>query len=151
MATAEERFWAKVNKSGACWCWKGRVDKWGYGYFNIKYGKKWRMIGVHRFSWLLHNGGFLVREVNVLHRCDNPSCINPNHLFLGTHTDNMKDKSQKGRHHETKKTHCPQKHTYSKINTYCTKTNKRACRTCNNLRRRTKRQQQKTALDHAIN
>lgn len=89
--TLAERFWEKVDKSGACWEWKGSRDSRGYG--SLKVGSK--MVKAHRTSWEMHRGP-LTGE-HVLHKCDNPSCVNPDHLFIGTHTDNMQDMKQKGR------------------------------------------------------
>lgn len=99
-ADVTERFWAKVNKNGptqphmetACWLWLGSLTDKGYGRLMIKYV----MHRAHRFSWELHNGG-IAENFFVLHKCDNPSCANPDHLFLGTQRDNMEDKAIKGR------------------------------------------------------
>ncbi len=90
--TAEERFWAKVQKTDECWIWTGHCTLNGYGIFSIVGGK----ITASRMAWVLVYGpipdGFW-----VLHKCDNPPCVRPDHLFLGTHTDNMVDMTMKGR------------------------------------------------------
>jgi hypothetical protein len=88
---AEIRFWSKVNKTPDCWIWMGAKTPLGYG--NVRFnGRWWR---APRLSW------FLAKDVepslHVLHRCDNPSCVNPAHLFLGTDQDNVDDMNRKGR------------------------------------------------------
>jgi hypothetical protein len=95
----EERFWEWVNKGGTneCWNWKGAPNVWGYGQIrdtNGRYGKKKL---AHRISWIIHNGP-IPTNILVLHTCDNPLCVNPNHLWLGTHKDNALDMCKKGRH-----------------------------------------------------
>lgn len=94
--TIEERFWEKVDKKGKdeCWNWKGGKDSHGYGEFY--YNKAMTIVQVHRLSWIVNNGD-IPDGLYVLHSCDNPACVNPKHLFLGTHQDNMKDKVHKGR------------------------------------------------------
>lgn len=85
---APERFWARVDKSGCCWVWTGSCNNKGYGRFDGEYA--------HRFSWRLLSGP-IPDGLNVLHRCDNPPCVRPDHLFLGTVSDNARDMWAKGR------------------------------------------------------
>src|SRR3990167_3652620 len=89
--TLEERFWSKVDKSGDCWIWTGAKIS-GYPIFRV--GNK--LIRGHRYSWELCNGK-IPEGLFACHHCDNPSCVRPDHIFLGTHTDNMRDARQKGR------------------------------------------------------
>ena len=96
--SAEERFWEKVDKcETGCWEWRGYTNSEGYGVIN-KDGKK--MLS-HRVSYEIHHP--LTQPIQdikmcVMHSCDNPKCVNPAHLSLGTHQDNMTDKVEKGRH-----------------------------------------------------
>ena len=90
-----ERFFSfvSVGSADACWPWTGRKFENGYGQFKL--GSKCRKAS--RVSWELHNGP-IPEGKYVLHRCDNPPCVNPTHLFLGTHKENMSDMVAKGRH-----------------------------------------------------
>jgi hypothetical protein len=90
--TPEERYWAAVVKSAACWGWSSTRVR-GYGRL---YGEHGRRVAAHRFSWELHFGP-IPPGMHVLHRCDNPPCTNPDHLFLGTQADNLADGRTKGR------------------------------------------------------
>lgn len=88
-----DRFWARVDKSGDCWTWSGL--KKGNGY-----GRVWwdgRGTTAHRAAWMIANGP-IPPGLCVLHRCDNPPCCNPAHLFAGTQQQNIADKVAKGRH-----------------------------------------------------
>lgn len=80
------------NPDTGCWDWLRSKDKNGYGYIKDE-GKTTK---AHRVSYKIHNGR-IPKEQCVLHKCDNPSCVNPEHLFLGTFADNARDKVEKGR------------------------------------------------------
>lgn len=89
----EQRFWAKVQKTKDCWKWTGVKAK---GYGMIRPGGMQNKIAASRVSWMIHFGT-IPEGMHVLHKCDNPECTNPEHLFLGTHADNMRDKETKNR------------------------------------------------------
>ena len=96
--TIEERFWSKVIKgsAGDCWHWTGAKLPKGYGKFSVGPRATRKIINAHRIAWELTNGP-IPEGIWVLHDCDNPSCCNPMHLYLGTNTDNVRDKVSKGR------------------------------------------------------
>jgi hypothetical protein len=96
-----DRFWPKVNKRGPkdpntgtrCWVWTKSLNNTGYGQFWIPGRPPWK---AHRVAWELTHGP-IKPEINILHRCDRPSCVNPDHLFTGTLADNNRDMWDKGR------------------------------------------------------
>lgn len=93
-----ERFWEKVDASGggdACWPWLAARDVDGYGFFFIARGLS--SVRATRFMWELFNGA-IAEGLLACHSCDNPPCVNPAHLFLGTPTDNARDRESKHRH-----------------------------------------------------
>lgn len=111
------RFWSKVDKNGPvqkhqphlgnCWIWIGGCSEEGYGMFVVKP----RTYGAHR--WIIEQlTGSPLGTNQCCHHCDNPKCVRPDHLFIGTHSDNMKDRDKKGRNnsHNASKTHCKYGH-----------------------------------------
>lgn len=86
------RFWPKVQKTKSCWLWSGATGRGDYGHFIVKR----KLIKAHRFSWELVNGK-IPSGLHCLHHCDNPPCVRPDHLFLGTDLDNARDAINKGR------------------------------------------------------
>lgn len=94
---AKERFWDKVQKTDTCWIWKGNIVK-GYGVFFYK-----KVIKSHRFSYLIHKGE-IEKDKLICHHCDNPLCVNPDHLYAGTAKENTQDYINRGRFKKIKAT-----------------------------------------------
>ena len=83
----EQRFWRKVKKGAGCWEWIGSKNRvGGYGQIRVE----GRLVQAHRFSFELH-GGKLPPNMRVLHKCDNPSCVNPAHIYAGSQSENVRD------------------------------------------------------------
>jgi hypothetical protein len=87
------RFWGRVQGSPGCWLWQGAQHRQKYGRVGFKGN---RAAYTHRVAWELTHGP-IPDGMHVLHKCDNPQCVRPEHLFLGTHRDNMRDMANKGR------------------------------------------------------
>ena len=111
---APERFLEFVKKTHSCWIWKGHILWDGYGQFRGYNSLKMR---AHRFSFEYYKHK-IPEGMQVLHTCDNPKCVNPEHLFIGTHKDNMHDMTMKGRNVNSSKTHCKHGHEFTEENTY---------------------------------
>jgi predicted XRE-type DNA-binding protein len=97
-----ERFWSKVGgpkESGDCWEWLGARQSNGYGFLHAgplyHTGQRW--VKAHRLSWEMHNGEELPADACVLHTCDNPGCVHPGHLYVGTRKDNAQDRAERKR------------------------------------------------------
>ena len=137
----QERFESKCEPepTSGCWLWTGAVDGDGYGVlYNSGDDRK-----THRISWMIRFGP-IPKGMSVLHKCDNPPCVNPDHLFLGTALDNMHDAMKKGRAKtwgalQAAKTHCKRGHLLSGSNVIVEKGKGRHCRTCQNALRRENR------------
>ena len=128
MASLAERFWKQVDTSGECWLWIGTVGRDGYGRINL--GQQ--SLRAHRVSAELNFDEF-DPSLWVLHHCDVPLCVRPDHLYQGDAADNARDKVT--RHpdwnHEARKTHCVHGHEFTPENTYIRKDPyQRVCRAC---------------------
>lgn len=147
----EARFWSKVNKDGPvpecspelgpCWVWTTGLNHDGYGSFSYIRDRRCIRLTAHR--WILGHlrGQHLGDGEESCHRCDNPPCVNPSHLYIGTHQDNMADRKARGRDWQLRITHCPKGHPYSGDNLVVLKSGsckgKRRCRICINEQSRT--------------
>lgn len=117
-----------VNPETGCWEWQGNAVRGGYGTTGVDNTTRF----VHRMAWEIANGP-IPDGLLCCHKCDNPPCWNPDHIFLGTNADNAADRVAKGRQGvsaNSTKTHCKQGHEFSEANTYTAKNGGRHCRRC---------------------
>lgn len=146
--SVRERLMERVSVKGPneCWEWKGSTrGRPGMRYGIMSVNGKNRT--VHRISYELANGvigkEIEYRQKCVCHTCDNPLCVNPRHLFIGSHLRNMQDKSAKGRSPNKQKTHCKRGHEYTEQNTYVCRRGIRNCRECHRIRQRENRRKKR--------
>ena len=109
-----------------CFLWVGHYNKQGYGYFKVN----GRNVRAHRFAYERTHGP-IPEGKDVLHSCDTPFCVCPQHLRAGTDLENMQDRDRRGRNGHGRKTTCPQGHPYDEKNTHRDRAGKRHCRRCN--------------------
>lgn len=116
-----KRFFSKIKKSDGCWLWSASLDAYGYGQFVASgWPRK-----AHRAMFIYYNGP-IPKNMLICHSCDVRNCVNPKHLFLGTHKDNNQDRSKKI-------AKCKNGHSYSKENTYINSKGHRSCKICRRL------------------
>lgn len=135
----ESRFWSKVSKGDGCWEWTGYRLKNGYGQFRPGPGQRTK---AHRYSYELAYGP-ISDGMFICHHCDNPPCVRPDHLFVGTPADNSHDRDIKGRGIRGRKLSprlvCAKGHPLDEQNTYVDPRGRRTCRTCRHDRYRLRR------------
>lgn len=127
-APLADRFEASIYRCpmSGCWLWTGSINSKGYG--RLKVGGR-TTLSAHRLAWELRVGE-PPHDLFVCHRCDVPCCVNPNHLFLGTGDENIRDMWLKRGRPDPDVTHCPDGHPYDYQNTYISPRGSKQCRIC---------------------
>jgi hypothetical protein len=129
-----KRFQDKIKKTESCWIWIAGKNSTGYGIFRFEGNIEL----AHRVSYFTNKNQSINRNIFVLHKCDNPPCVNPDHLFEGTHSDNMIDMVRKKRNvsvGHSRKTHCKKGHEFTTENTLVRPNLRgRSCRECDRIR-----------------
>jgi hypothetical protein len=160
--TISQRYWAKVQVRGAneCWPWRAAKNKQGRGMLKIAGTNR----SAPKVAWMLAHGKRSLPKLHVCHSCDNPNCVNPKHLWLGTQKQNLEDARSKGRvlrfqdrpdyrPWNAGHTHCARGHRFSKQNTALEKRGNRIhrhCKACHEAaRKRRERSCQRDLLLHA--
>lgn len=126
------RFWSRVELIPfcTCWIWTGARGQSGHGQFFLR---KHVSVPAHRFAWSLANGP-IPDGLLGCHHCDNPPCVRPSHIFIGTQLENIADCIRKGRHWKVGMTHCHRGHLLAAGNVVNLPDGYRACRTCKRAR-----------------
>lgn len=130
MVNIKERFEKKFEKTEGCWEWKAaKLKKFGYGRLRFFDKGKWTHKYAHVVSWIIYRGEIEPGKL-VLHKCDNPKCVNPSHLYLGDHLRNIHDILDRNRNHNKNKKLCKFGHELSGVNLGITKSGARFCKEC---------------------
>lgn len=122
-----KEFYKNVEKTSTCWIWKGSKTSTGYGDFRYKNQR----MKAHRFSFLISNGH--MAKNYVCHKCNNPLCVNPSHLYDGTPKDNVRDMLLAKHQNNQSKMYCKRGHRLTEDNVYIHKTGSRRCKECHKL------------------
>jgi hypothetical protein len=136
----EERFWEKVDKSGRnpdkpdCWEWTAHLVK-GYGHFVCKRDGLNKSLGAHKYIWEKTNNKRVPKGLEVCHTCNNPPCVRPDHLEVGTRSHNQRYAVTHGNNKQSRKTHCINGHPFNEENTTFRPSRRtglpsRHCKTC---------------------